>query len=189
MQRVKSVFPHKEPHAFPIALKWGLLTGLGIVLTHILLHQAGLHPCSLWFYSDFLLLLLGVMLATEAFKRRNQGYISLRCGMVVGGLLSMFTALFSRLYLLLEQLYICDDMLVHLREEKQLELIEQGLSLHELQHLVHPEGPTAWSFVSYNFVFFLFFSLLISLLVAFLIRKDPPPAFVVYNHVGESKKK
>lgn len=171
-----------KPNVIPISVKWGLMTGLGIVVTHFLLHQAGLLPCALWAYSDFILLLLGYGMAMVMFKRQNEGYISLKCSLFLAGFLTLTAALCSRLYLLIELTYLDDFLLEHLEDELRLHLLEQGLTHQTLEKALAIQAPTAWEFVSTNFLLFVGVGLLLCSPLAFLMRKDPPPAFVVYDH-------
>ncbi len=181
--------PEKKPKLALLALKWGVFTGIGIIITHILLPQAGLLPCALWVYSDFVLLVFALILAQIVFKRKNKGYISLKCGFILGLLLSLFSGLFSRLYLWVELQFIDAGLLVHLCEELEFKLIQAGSHASEIEQFIKHKGPTAWRFVSFNFLLFISVGIVLSLIVSFLMQKKPPPSMIVYDHVERASTK
>lgn len=177
----------QEPKPLPLALRWGLFTGTGIIITHILLHQAGLLPCTLWVYSDFVLLIGGVILAQTVFKRRNEGFISVKCGFVLGAMLSLFADVFSRFYLWLELQFIDDGLIAHFCEEFEKDLVLQGFHVEEISMLLENEGPTVWGFISGNFLLFVTVGIALSLVLSWVMRNDPPPTLIVYDHVEREK--
>ncbi|MVM39197.1 DUF4199 family protein [Spirosoma sp. HMF3257] len=163
-----------------VALKWGLITGITLVVYSIILYtldQATNRSLSLVIYA---ILIVGLVLGMRDYRTANDGYMSYGEGMSLGTLLSAIAGFLSSLFTVFYTQIIDPGFQQHLAEQVREQMEEQGnLSDEQIDQAI--EMMQKFQSPGIAFAIGIFMTVLIgvifSLIIAAFIRRNKTNPF------------
>ena len=166
----------EKPSTARIALKWGLITAIVIIIYTVILYMTGLfrNPSLSWL--SFCILLIGIVMATREFKALNNGFLSFGEGLGVGTLMSAVTGLIGSIF---SYIYInmIDTTIMQQMSDLQREQMEaKGMSSEQIDQAME----IAAKFTSPGLLFlfgvlgYIFFGFIFSLIVSAIMKHTKP---------------
>jgi hypothetical protein len=166
----------EKPSTARIALKWGLITAILIIIYTVVLYITALfkNPSLSWI--SFLLLLLGVVMALREFKSLNNGYMSFSEGLGVGTLMSAVTGLLGSIFSFIYTNFIDTTIMQQMSDLQREQMESRGLSSEQIDQAME----MAAKFTSPSIIFlfgiigYVFFGFIFSLIVSAIVKHSKP---------------
>lgn len=168
--------PKKLPSPVKIALKWGLVAGIAIIIYGMILYFAGMstNQSAQWF--SYILLGIGIYLgAREHRDKQLGGYMSYGRALGAGVLICLFaailTGLFNYVFFTLNT-----DALEEIKTQQEQQIYEQGLPREQEEMSLKMVSKMMTPAMLLVFVIpgMTFFGLILSLIIAAFLKKDRP---------------
>jgi len=109
-----------------VALKWGLITGLALVVYSTLLYALGQVTNGALTTLIYVILAVGLVLGMREYRTLNAGYLTFGEGVSLGALLSAVAGMLSSAYSVLYTTFIDPSMQERVMEQTREQLEEQG---------------------------------------------------------------
>lgn len=166
----------EKPSTARIALKWGVITSVVIIIYTVISYMTGLFKNTTSSYLSFLFLLGGIILAVKEYKTLNNNFLSLGEGLGVGTLMSAVTGLISSLFSIVYMLMIDTTIMQQLGDMQVEQLEKKGMTPEEIDQAM--EVVSKFSSPGMLFVFavlgYIFFGFIWSLIVAAVQKNEKP---------------
>ena len=166
----------KQPTVTSVALKYGLVGGLFVVLYTTILMVMDMSTNKLFGALTYLILLAILFVAMKQFKKENFGYMSFGQGLGIGTLVSAIIGIVSGVFVVIYTTFIDPDHFNKIFEEQRMELEDRGMSDAQIdtalsigQSLQGPFMTIVMSIVGYAFIGFL-----VSLIISAIMKKNRP---------------
>ena len=147
----------------PVALRYGMLTGLVSILFSFglnIMHQES-SPAR---YISFAILIGGIVLAMNAFKQQNQGFMSYGQGLGIGTVLSAVVGLISGIFTYVYMTFIDTEIMGRITEKMRTDMEARGgMTDEQIDQAIAMSGKFM------NGPFMLVFALLGSILIGVLL--------------------
>ena len=161
------------------ALEYGIFTGIVLICWGLMLYSLSAHYENSWtrFFVEITIQIVGIILASLSYKKKNSGFITIKETLKIGVGLSLIISIFSVLYLLILSNFIEPDFFDKTYElsynyymEYYPEALEmQGISdKNKFLELSHSRTNYAYIFIP---VTLSFIGLIMSFLIALFIKK------------------
>lgn len=164
----------KKP-MFKPAFTYGLLTAVGLIALSLIIYFAGLMEASWLNYVSYLILLVGILLGTKAFRDEFRGgFISYGTALGFGVLTVFFAAVITAVFTYLFYTLLAPDALEQVRAMTERSILEANprVTDQELDLALRFVSP---GFISVMSVFsYVFFGFLLSLLTSAFLKKTDP---------------
>ncbi len=159
-----------------VTLKHAILIGLVSLVWGIITYVSGLFTQQWVGYVSYLILLVGIVLAMKEWRDRVQkGVLSFGNAFKVGMLFCLWSALISVLSMVFMLYVLAPEMIQEILKASEQQMLDRGLSDQEIEvamtwtrRFVTPGWLTFFSFVGT-----LFFGMLLSLVAALFMKKEP----------------
>ena len=168
-----------QPKISAIALRYGLIAGLLVIIYALILQFTDLYMSKALSYVNYLFVLIAIILAYREFKSQDQGHMTYAQGLGLGtltaGIAGVLSGIFSYIYIK----FIDDSMLGKIAEMQREELEKSsGMSDEEIERALEMSASftTPEMIMVFSIIGFVFFGFLISLVVAAAMR-NPRPEF------------
>lgn len=166
----------EKPSTARIALKWGLITAILIIIYTVILYMTSLfkNPSLSWI--SFLLLLLGIFMALKEFKTLNDGFMSFSEGLGVGTLLSAVAGLVGSIFNYVYINFIDTTIMQQMSDLQREQLEANGMSSEQIEQAME----IASKFTSPGIVFlfgiigYILFGFVFSLIVSAIVKNSKP---------------
>ena len=166
----------EKPSTARIALKWGLITAILIIIYTVVLYMTGYfkNPSLSWL--SFLLLVFGIFMALREFKSLNSGYMSFSEGLGVGTLMSAVTGLLSSIFSYIYINFIDTTIMQQMSDLQREQMEERGLSSEQIDQAME----LAAKFTSPGLIFlfgiigYVLFGFIFSLIVSAIVKNTKP---------------
>ena len=146
-----------------VGLRYGMLTGLVSILFSFglnIMHQES-SPAR---YISFAIMIGGIVLAMNAFKQQNQGFMSYGQGIGIGTVLSAVTGLMSGIFAYVYMTFVDPEMMVRITEKMRTDMEARGgMTDEQIDQAITMSGKFM------NGPFMLVFALLGSILIGVLL--------------------
>lgn len=166
----------EKPSTARIALKWGIITSVVIIIYSVISYMTGLFKNTTSSYLSFLFLLGGIILAVKEYKTLNNNFLSFGEGLGVGTLMSAVTGLISSLFSIVYMLMIDTTIMQQLGDMQVEQLEKRGMTPEEIDQAM--EMMSKFSSPGMLFVFavlgYIFFGFIWSLIVAAVQKNEKP---------------
>lgn len=166
----------EKPSTARIALKWGLVSAVLIIIYTVVLYMTGLFKTPSLSWISFLLLLLGIFLAMREFKTLNSGYMSFSEGLGLGTLMSAVTGLLGSIFSYIYTNFIDTTIMQQMSDLQREQMESQGLSSEQIDQAME----MAAKFTSPSMIFlfgiigYVFFGFIFSLIVSAIVKNSKP---------------
>lgn len=166
----------EKPSTARIALKWGIITSVVIIIYTVISYMTGLFKNTTSSYLSFLFLLGGIILAVKEYKTLNNNFLSFGEGLGVGTLMSTVAGLISSLFSIVYMLMIDTTIMQQLGDMQVEQLEKRGMTPEEIDQAM--EMVSKFSSPGMLFVFavlgYIFFGFIWSLIVAAVQKNEKP---------------
>jgi hypothetical protein len=159
-----------------IALKYGVLTAVVIMIFTTIINVTGLSDNKALSSLSFVFMVVGIVLAMKDFKTQNRGYISFGEGVGVGALASAVMGVLSAAFSMFYTRFIDNTMLAQALDKVREDMERRGKDDSEIdmamefsQKLMSPGIMFAMTVVLYVIT-----GLVIALIVAAIVRREKP---------------
>lgn len=170
---------NNQPSTARIALKWGLITGVALVLYSAILFTSGQTTNRLLSLMVYAILIAGLILAMREYRTANEGYMNYGDGISVGALLSAVAGLLSSMFSVFYTQVIDPNFYSELSEQMRTQLEDQGLSDEQIDQAIaiaqKVQSPGIAFFVGILSTVLL--GVILSLIIAAFIRRSKPNPF------------
>jgi hypothetical protein len=160
----------------PVALRYGLLTGLVSVIYSLILFIAELSENTAFSSLTYVFLIVGIVLAHKHFKKENGDYLSYGQGLGLGSLLSMVVGLMSGIFMYIYIKFIDSSLLENIRDKQLAELEKRNMSEEQIEQAMSITdkmmGPEMM--VVFVIVGTLFAGFLLSLIISAITKHTRP---------------
>lgn len=166
----------EKPSTARIALKWGIITSVVIIIYSVISYMTGLFKNTASSYLSFLFLLGGIILAVKEYKTLSNNFLSFGEGLGVGTLMSAVTGLISSLFSIVYMVMIDTTIMQQLGAMQEEQLEKRGMTPEEIDQTM--EMMSKFSSPGMLFVFavlgYIFFGFIWSLIVAAVQKNEKP---------------
>lgn len=152
-------------------VKYGLLTAVATIAYVIVLHFAGQITNNLLMTLALLLLIGGIILAHLSYKKANQGQMSYGKGLLIGTILSLVTAIVTRIYLYIHIKFIDSELLDYYVEVQSFALEQRGTDPEQIDAIIAGPMFSAEGFALMGLVFYFIVGVILSLVIAAITKK------------------
>lgn len=166
----------EKPSTARIALKWGLVTAILIIVYTVILYVTGLFKTPSLSWISFLLLLIGIFMALREFKSLNSNFMSFSEGLGVGTLLSAVTGLIGSIFSYIYINFIDTTIMQQMSDLQREQLESRGMSSEQVDQAME----MAAKFTSPGLMFlfgilgYIFFGFILSLIVSAIVKNSKP---------------
>lgn len=122
----------EKPSTARIALKWGILVAVLIIIYTVALYISGLFKTPALSWIPFAFLLFGIVMSLREFKLINNNFISFSEGLGLGVLMSAVCAIIASMFNYVYINFIDTTILQQMRELQIEQLEQQGLSSEQI---------------------------------------------------------
>lgn len=122
----------EKPSTARIALKWGILVAVLIIIYTVALYISGLFKTPALSWIPFAFLLFGIVMSLREFKLINNNFISFSEGLGLGVLMSAVCAIIASMFNYVYITFIDTTILQQMREFQIEQLEQQGLSSEQI---------------------------------------------------------
>lgn len=117
---------NEETSTARVALKWGVITGLALIVYSTLLYTLGQMTNGLLTVVIYVIIIIGLVLGMREYRTLNGGYLTFGEGVGLGALLSAVAGLLSSAYTVLYSTVIDPGMQERVMEQMREQLENQG---------------------------------------------------------------
>lgn len=159
-----------------IGLRYGLIVGLVFVVFGLILQIAGL-VANNWVNSiSYIFLIVGIVMAHNAFKEGGDGFMSIGQGLGIGTLISLISSVLSSIFTYIYVKAIDDSMLTIIKD-KQIEQMEaQGMDDAQIEQAMEFASmfTSAEAIVIMAVIAITFIGFILSLIISLFTKKANP---------------
>jgi len=154
-------------------LKFGLITGFGLILYALVLHLLGLAADQSFGWISYLILITGLIYGINEYKKSNNGIMPYGKGLGVGTLIAAIAGSIDGFFTYLYVKFI-DDSIISIILEKQIESFEErGMDEEQIdQAIFWTEKFLTPAMMMFSAFFqFLFVGFILTLIIAAIMKK------------------
>lgn len=159
-----------------VALKYGVLTAIVIMVYTTVLNVAGQALNKPLTYISFIFLIVGLVLAMKNFREENGGYMSYGDGLGLGSLMSAVMGFLSAMFSMLYTRFIDPTILTQAMDQARMDMEARGLSDAQIDSAME----VSQKMMSPGILFvmgvfgYVLMGFLLSLIIAAVLRRDKP---------------
>ncbi len=166
----------EKPSTARIALKWGLISAILIIVYTVGLYITGHFKTPALSWIPFLLLLFGIVMSLREFKFTNNNFMSFSEGLGLGTLMSAVCGLIAAIFNYIYITFIDTTIIQQMREMQVEQLEQQGLSSEQIEQAM--EIATRFATPGLTFLFavigYILFGFVFSLVVSAIVKNSKP---------------
>lgn len=167
-----------EEQASParIALKYGLLTSLAIIIFTTIVNVTGLFLNKGLSSLSYVILIVGIVLAMKDFRVANKGYMSYGQGLGLGSMLSAIIGLLGSMFMMFYNQFIDSTIVQQVMDAARQDMESRGMDDAQIdQAMAFTEKLTSPGIQFFIGVLgFLVTGFIFSLIIAAIMRKEKP---------------
>ncbi|GAB3513839.1 DUF4199 domain-containing protein [Emticicia fontis] len=166
----------EKPSTARIALKWGIITAIIVIIYSVVLYMTALFKNNALTYVSFLFLLGGIIFGVKEYKSLNSGFMSFGEGLGVGTLMSAVTGLIASIFSFVYIMFIDTTIPQQMSDLQREQMESRGLTQEQIDQTMEMMG----KFMSPGMLFifgvllYIFFGFVWSLIISAIFKKDQP---------------
>jgi hypothetical protein len=166
----------EKPSTARIALKWGIVTAVVVIIYSVVSFMTGLFKNSATSYISFLFLLGGIILALREYKTLNNNFLGFGEGLGLGTLMSAVTGIVASIFSLVYITFVDTTIMQQMGDLQREQMEARGMTQEQIEQAMD----IASKFMSPGIVFligvftYIFFGFIWSLIVSAIFKKDKP---------------
>ncbi len=160
------------------AMKYGLITGLVMVIYNLALYVTGLFTNDKLGWAIYIIIAVMVFLAHKAFKEGGDGFMSIGQGLGIGMLLILIGGIISSVFSYAYIKFVDDTIIEQIVEATRVKMEEKGLDDDQIEQAmsVTENFLTPEMMVLFGILGLLFIGFIITLIVSLFTKKNNPQA-------------
>jgi hypothetical protein len=170
---------NEETSTARVALKWGVITGLALIVYSTLLYTLGQMANGMLTVVIYVIIAVGLVLGMREYRTLNGGYLNFGEGVGLGALLSAVAGLLSSAYTVLYSTVIDPGVQERMMDQMRDQLETQGMSDDQIEKAV--EIAQMFQSPGLQFIIGIFGTILIgvvfSLIIAAILRQSKSNPF------------
>jgi hypothetical protein len=165
-----------QPSTTQVALKWGAITGITLIVFSVILNISGQFGNKGLGALIYVFIIAGIILCIREFKTLNNGFMSFGQGFGAGTLMtaiaSILSAIFTYIYMTLIDTTLSGKILDNARQEWE----KQGMSSDQIEQAESYSKMfmSPGAIFGFTVVFLVLFGLVVSLIASAIMKKDKP---------------
>ena len=166
----------EKPSTARIALKWGLVTAILIIIYTVIFYMAALFKTPALSWIGFLLLLVGIFMALREFKSLNGGYMSFSEGLGLGTLMCAVTGFIASIFSYVYTNFIDTTILQQMNDLQRNEMEARGLSSEQIDQAMEMIAKFATPSISFliGILLYVIFGFIFSLIASAIVKNSKP---------------
>ncbi len=159
-----------------VGLRYGLIFGLIFIVYGMILQFLDLATNQALGYVNYVILVIGLVLAFRAFMEGGDGYMSLGQGIKIGMLISLVSGALSGIFSYVYIKFVDDSMLEKIKDLQIQKMEEQGMTDDQIDKAVEIAGKfmSAELIPVYAVFGMLIAGFILSLIVVAIMKKNNP---------------
>ena len=130
---VHTVGPGERPKTGPVALRYGIITALAVVIYSLIINIAGLSTSRALGWLVYLIIIAGIVKASQEFRKSARGTMTFGEGFRIGAVISLITGAVSAVFTYIYLAFI-DNSSIAIGLEKARESMEnRGMNDEEIE--------------------------------------------------------
>ncbi len=165
-----------QPSVASVALKYGLLGGLIIVIYTAILMTLGMGTNKLLASLGYIIMIAALVLAMQNFKKENHGYMSYGQGLGVGTLASVIMGLLGGIFMYIYTSFIDPNYMESIMDQQIADLEARGMSDEQIDAAIamtEKFSNPAMTIVS-SLIGYLVIGFILSLIISAIIKNRRP---------------
>ncbi len=169
----------EKPSTAKIALKWGLISAIIIVVYTIIYYMLTLFKSPLASWIPFIILIFGIFLAMKEFKEINSFSLKFGEGVNLGALVSAVAGIIASIFTYIYTHFVDTTIMQQMSDLQREEMEARGLSGEQIEQAMQmvSKFTTPGLVFLFGVLFYLFFGVIFSLILAAILKKNPPVEF------------
>lgn len=168
--------PDKQPTASSVAIKYGFIGGLILVVYTFILMVSGL-SLNKWLSNlGFLILIGAIIIAYKEYKQENLGYMSYGQGLGIGTLIAAIFGLMAGVFMWVYTTFVDPNYMASIMEQQRTELENRGLSDDQIDSAIAMgekfQGPLFT--IGASILLYVIFGFILSLIIAAFMKNARP---------------
>ncbi len=167
----------EKPSSARIALKWGIITSVIIIVYSVISFMTGLFiKNSASSYVSYLFLIGGIIMALKEYRTLNNNFLGFGEGLGLGTLLSAVSALISSIFSFLYITFIDTTIMQQMSDMQREQMEARGMTQEQVEQameMVSKFTSPGMVFVI-GVLFFIFFGFIFSLIISAVMKKEKP---------------
>jgi hypothetical protein len=164
-------------------MKYGLYTGMGMIIYSIIFYILGIMPDGAWQLLSYLILIAGIFFGMKYHRdQESGGFMSYGRAFGVGALVSVFCAVIASIYNFIFFAIIDPSYMEKIFQMQEEKLIRQGQSEEQIEmamKMMRDWSSPAMTAV-FGFVGFTIAGIILALIIAAIVKKNKP----MFDQVG-----
>ncbi len=169
----------EKPSTAKIALKWGLISAIIIVVYTIIYYMLSLFKSPISSWIPFAILFFGIFLSMRELKGINQSAMTFGEGVNLGALVSAVAGIIASVFTYVYTHLIDTTIMQQMSDLQREEMVARGLSDEQIEQammMVSKFTTPGFVFI-FGVFFYIFFGLIFSLILSAIIKKNPSIEF------------
>ncbi len=164
------------PSVGKIAFKWGLITGLIMIVYSVIINMSGQIGNQALSSVSYLFLIIGIFMAHKEFKNSGDGFMSYGKGLGLGTLTTLIAAVLSAIFSYIYMTMIDPTIMDVIRDQQIMEMEGRGMSDAQIeQSLSMMESFMSPGFISIVAVFIVtLVGFILSLIITAFTKNSNP---------------
>ena len=159
-----------------IGLRYGLITGLVLIVYSLILNMTGMVGNQALGWINYLIILVGIVMAHNAFKKGGDGFMSYGQGLGIGTILSLVGGIMSGVFAFIYMKFIDSSLLQTINDEAMEKMQEKGMNEDQIDQAmkVTSKFMTPTAILLLAIVGSVIIGFIISLIVSAITKKNNP---------------
>ena len=166
----------EKPSTARIALKWGIVSAVMIIVYTVALYISGLFKTPALSWIPFIFLLFGIVMSLREFKLMNTNFINFSEGLGLGTLMSAVCAIIASIFNYTYITFIDTTILQQMRELQIEQLEQQGLSSEQIEQAMEMASRFATPGLTllFSMIVYVICGFIFSLVISAIIKNSKP---------------
>jgi hypothetical protein len=166
----------EKPSTARIALKWGIVSAVMIIIYTVALYISGLFKTPALSWIPFIFLLFGIVMSLREFKLMNTNFINFSEGLGLGTLMSAVCAIIASIFNYIYITFIDTTILQQMRELQIEQLEQQGLSSEQIEQAMEMASRFATPGLTllFSIIVYVICGFIFSLVISAIIKNSKP---------------
>lgn len=161
-----------------VGMKYGLITGLVIVIFNLALYMTGLFTNDKLNWIIYFIIAVMIFLAHKAFKEGGDGFMSIGQGLGIGMFLVLIGGIISSVFSYVYIKFVDDTIIEQIVEVTRVKMEEKGMDDDKIEQAMSmtEKFMTPEMMMVFGILGMLFIGFIISLIVSLFTKKNNPEA-------------
>lgn len=159
-----------------IGLRYGLIIGLVLIVYSLILNLAGLAANRALGSVSYAILLVGIILGHNAFKKGGDGFMTVGQGLGIGMLISLIGGVLSGVFAFIYIKFVDNSIIQTIRDQSMEKMQQRGMSDEQIDQAmkISDKFTSPLMIMIFAIIFLLIAGFILSLIVSLFTKKSNP---------------